>query len=142
MSDLKSFVGLRSGTYTRDITETQIQKFRRTLSAEPLPFAPPTFITCCRQGEFDLFEKMGFNLSKVLHTDQEFEYEPGPDAAVLPGDTLVFESVVEKALEKKSGSGLLRFFGFETRIQVKRLERVFPVAKSWTTVIMRMETLP
>lgn len=131
--DLKSFVGQKAGPYRKAISREHLQDFSRAVGAKPTPEAAPTFVTICRQGEFDLFQKMGIPLSKVLHAEQEYVYE----SPVMAGDTLVFETSVTQVLTKKGSLGSMHFMSLETAIYAERPEGQVKAVDARSTVVIR-----
>ena len=119
MTDIKSFLHHRSNVHKFEVTEGRLRAFCQSVGAEYRESAPPTFMTVFRDGEFELFDRMGIQLKTVLHADQEYRYEN----LILPGDQLEFQAVMTKAFEKKSSKGsVMRFLTFETEVKVRRTE--------------------
>ncbi len=126
--DLKNFVGKKIGPYTDQASPDRVAAFIAAVGAKDRGEAPPTFMTVCRRGEFELLEQMGIPLSRVLHGEQEYLYE----GRILSGDTLSYESWLAQAFEKK-GSTPLQFLVFETHVSVAGKR----VGTSKTTIIVR-----
>lgn len=135
MKSLKSQVGVSAGPYREEITLERVQAFCKAIGVEVSSVAPPTFFTLFRKGEFDLFQKMGLELSKVLHAEQEYQYLHDIHA----GDTVSFETTVNHVLEKQSSTASLHFVTFETRFQVKRAseKEEFLAGTGKTTIVVR-----
>jgi hypothetical protein len=124
--DPKSFVGQSAGPYEHHVTQASIDEFARVVGAPSRGEAPPTYMTIFRQGEFELMQKLGIPLSKVLHGEQEYSYE----SPIRSGDELAFRSTVASANEK---AGML-FLIFETTTEAKGGRKI---GTSKTTVIVR-----
>jgi hypothetical protein len=130
---LKSRVGETSAEYSEKVDEARLQAFRAAVGATG-PGVPPTFMTCFRAGEFELFNTLGFELSQVLHAEQEFTYENDLQA----GDTAFFKATLTNVLEKISSSGgALRFLSFVSTIEAQRDGTRVKIGSSKTTVVVR-----
>lgn len=133
MSSLKSKIGKRVGPYRDTITQDRMSAFCQAIGVPIASSAPPTFLTVFRRGEFDLFEELGIALPKVLHAEQEYQY----DAPLLAGDRIRFETTVTQALEKNGSSGHMQFITFETRFHSERQSSDVYIGQSKTTVVIR-----
>lgn len=128
--------GERSSRHTETLTLERVRAFAHAVASTtgPLAGVPPTFPTCFRHGEFELFEKLGIPLAAVLHAEQEFHYQ----REFLSGETVSFDSVLEHVLEKKGDPAKKRagmaFLTFSTKIVDSKNE---PVAVSRTTIVVR-----
>lgn len=131
--DLKSFVNTKAGPYREILDESRLSAFARSVSVSPSQDAPPTFMTVFRRGEFELLEKMGIPLSKVLHGEQEYTYEN----PIRAGDTIEFESQLSSVFEKKGGSGTMHFLVFDTQVRIQRQGKTLPAGISKTTIVMK-----
>ena len=72
----------------------------------PNVVAPPTFVFCLAQQNSeptDSLVKLGFEVAKLLHGEQHFEYH----RPVCAGDTITLNTRIEDIYEKKGG--LLEF---------------------------------
>ncbi len=127
--NLNSFLGQKAGPYREKASSDRLEKFASSVGAPVEKEAAPTFVTVCRRGEFDLFQKMGVPLSRVLHGEQEYEYL----APIRAGDDLEYETTLAKAFEKRGASGGMLFLVFETHIRAAGRG----AAVSRTTVIVR-----
>ena len=79
-ADLKHREHSKSSVRSEVVTAERIRDFCAALRADCPTVdgecvAPPTFLTCFRHGEFELFEKIGLKLQNVLHAEQIYEYE-------------------------------------------------------------------
>ena len=117
MLSLKSQIGKVVGPYYDLVSQERITAFCRAVGTEEGFFAPPTFLTVFRKGEFELFQLLGIDLSHVLHAEQEYQY----DCLIQAGDQIEFETVVLNVLEKQGSTGFMQFLTFETRFKTKRL---------------------
>lgn len=129
--NLDSRIGETAGPYTEEVTQAKVDAFARAVGAEP-GAVPPTYVTRCRKGEFELFGKLGIPLSRVLHGEQAYEYV----APIRVGDTITYETSLARSVEKSGSSGSMTFIVFETRIQGSDgKER----AVSCTTIVVKGE---
>lgn len=133
MSALKSKIGSSSGVYRDEITLGRISAFCKAIGRAESHGAPPIFLTVLRRGEFDLFQKLGFDLANVLHAGQEYHYE----TPILPGNVVCFETVLSNVLEKKKDSTLMQFMTFETEFTAERKTEKVSIGKGKTTVVVR-----
>ena len=73
---LKDHVGVTSEMYSEKISAERIQAFGQAIGlGRESTATPPTFLTLFRHGEFDLLKKIGVDLARVLHAEQEYDYE-------------------------------------------------------------------
>ncbi len=133
MLSLKSDVGKAVGPYHDEVTSEKIKEFCRAIGSSELHEAPPTFLTVFRKGEFELFQKLGFDLSQVLHAEQEYQY----DTPVLAGDRIEFKTALTHVLEKDGARSFMQFLTFETEFQVERDSSLLKIGKSKTTIVIR-----
>ncbi|MGK5086994.1 MaoC family dehydratase N-terminal domain-containing protein [Bdellovibrionota bacterium FG-2] len=134
----KQKVGLKKGPFEEPLTQERVQDFWGALGVVDRGRArgvPPTFLTVCRQGEFELFQEFGVPLSSLLHAGQEYRYF----GEIEVGDVLIFETTLKEVLEKKGKSGLMRFLVFETAVQARKSGGgVVRVALSNTNVVIKV----
>jgi hypothetical protein len=130
---LKEQEGRVAGPYQAQVTQKQISLFCQAIGAKEGSVAPPTFLTAFRKGEFDLFKDLGFELSQVLHAEQEYEYEN----PLMAGDQVSFKTTLAHVLEKQSKSSSLQFLSFETQFQSVGADKQLPIGKAKTTVVIR-----
>lgn len=133
MSELKNFVGRRSETWKFQVTEERLRQFCDAVGAPYRGEAPLTFLTLFRDGEFKLLADFGFQLSQVLHADQEFNYLD----KIVPGDHLEYQTTFSKALEKRGSTGVMRFLVFDTEVRAQRGSDWSEVGNLKTTIIVR-----
>jgi hydroxyacyl-ACP dehydratase HTD2-like protein with hotdog domain len=67
-------------------------------------------MTVFRKGEFELFQSLQIELSRILHTEQEYEFE----RPIQVGETLSFQTTLSHVLEKQTATQLIQFATFET----------------------------
>ncbi|MEK6578435.1 MAG: MaoC family dehydratase N-terminal domain-containing protein [Bdellovibrionota bacterium] len=133
-ADFKGRVGEKAGPYEERISADHLEKFCQAIGSVNRGEASPTFLTTFRRGEFDLFGKLGLNLSKVLHAEQEYRYE----GKIITGDLVSYETELVQALRKSGASGAMHFLIFETGFKVTRGGTdVGQVASARTTIIAR-----
>jgi hypothetical protein len=133
-ADLKSREHTKSSVSSEVITADRIRAFCAALGAEcPSSdrdcIAPPTFLTCFRQGELELLDSIGLKLQNVLHGEQFYEFE----SDIRAGDELSIQTELTNVLDKKGGSGRLCFLTLETLFSVKGSV----VGKAKTTIVVR-----
>ncbi len=133
MISLKNYIGRSSAQYRDQVTEGQIGAFCKTLGIDDFSVAPPTFLTLFRKGEFELFQQLGLELSRVLHTEQEYIYEN----RIMAGDSIYFETTVLQVLEKARATSFTQFITFETHFDVERDAKKVSVGKSRTSILIR-----
>lgn len=111
---IKSFVGTHCGPYPIETSEEMFRSFAAAVSDTYSGEAPPTWITLCRLGEFELMKKMGIPLENVLHGDQEYHYL----SPIHPGDVVNYSTVLAQALRKRGKDVTMTFLAFETDLSV------------------------
>jgi hypothetical protein len=127
---LETFVGKTVGPYEFEADGARIEAFEKAVGAqESQTGAPPTFLTVCRQGEFDLLTQMEISLSQVLHGEQEYVSLE----ALLPGDRLSYTTRLGQATVKKIGAFLI----FETAVTALRASAIIEVGTARTTIMVR-----
>ncbi|MEH6408882.1 MAG: MaoC family dehydratase N-terminal domain-containing protein [Hyphomonas sp.] len=93
--------------------------------------APPTFgftLGLAKADPFDLYTKIGVDMTKALHGEQQFEYlEP-----ICAGDTITLQDKVANIFEKKGGA--LEFVTIRT--SAKNQNNTL-VAKMVRTIVVR-----
>lgn len=130
---LKSELGRKVGPYQDEVTANRILAFCQAIGIKNCEVAPPTFLTVFRKGEFELFQLLGIELSRILHAEQEYQYEN----AIRPGDKVQFETAVTQILEKQGSSYKMQFLTFETEFHSERGPQKFRVGKSKTTIVVK-----
>jgi hypothetical protein len=90
-------------------------------------------LTVFRKGEFDLFQSLGVELARVLHAEQEYQYENTIEA----GDHVSFETSLTQVLEKGGSSARMQFLTFETEVDAERKSKMVRIGKSKTTIVVR-----
>ena len=129
MLSLKTEVGKQAGPYREKVSAEKIAEFCKALGVPALNHAPPTFLTVFRRGEFELFKKLGLDLSNVLHAEQEYQYE----SALEAGDEVEFKTALIQVLEKQTPKASLQFLSFETEIHTEKGK----IGKAITQVVIR-----
>jgi hypothetical protein len=139
--DLKSQSGKKSNVAKLQATQERIAQFAAAVNTPvsngDVSVAPPTFMTTCRESEFELFEKLSIPLSSILHAEQLYTYgEP-----IRPGDELEFQTELSSVLEKSGGSGKMAFLTFDTKIDIARVGAgsKLNAGNSRTTVVVRQK---
>lgn len=92
-----------------------MKAFAQAVGAREREEAPPTFITVGRKGEFELLQRFGIPLSRVLHGEQEYQYlKP-----IRPGDSVEYVTRLANVLEKRGSNAFMQFLIFETEFTVR-----------------------
>jgi hypothetical protein len=110
---LEARIGLTSATYREAIAPALAAGFARAIGApDDLAQAgvPPTFVTRCRRGEFELMNRLDLPLERVLHGEQEYAFA----GELRVGETLVYRTRYASHAEKRG----MQFLVFETEIFV------------------------
>lgn len=126
-------LGIKAGPFEEHISPARIEAFYRALGLKPRPEAPPSFMTVCRKGEFQLFDQIGVPLDRVLHAEQEYSL----DEPIQGGDTLRYETELVQALEKRGSKGQMLFLSVETRVAIERAGRQFTAGSTRSTVVVK-----
>ena len=136
-SSFKSRIGESVGPFSETIREAKVAAFRTSVGDSGVQEVPPTFLTAFRQCEFDLFTKLGIQLSKVLHAEQEYSFE----RPLRVGDPITYLTKLANVLEKRGTNSLLVFMVIETHFfSGDGMEDSKKLAFSKTTIVVR-ETL-
>ena len=131
--DFKELLGTSAGPFEGEATSERIQAFCRAVGAPDESVAPATFLTVFRNAEHELFNQLNVDISRVLHTEQEFRLESPLEA----GDRLIYTATLTRALEKRGGGGRLQFLTFETYFRAKRGSTSVPLGTATTSVVIR-----
>ncbi len=126
-------LGAKAGPYRESVPPSRIEAFYRSVGVTPRLEAPPTFMTVFRKGEFELFERLGIPLARVLHGEQEYEYEE----PIRGGDTVTYECELVKALEKRGSKGQMLFMTFDTEATIEREGRKLRAGRTRCTVVVK-----
>lgn len=132
--DYKSRVGETSATYRDTITEDQVAQFRRGIAGSARRHGlPVTILAAFREGEKEFSRRLGFELNRMLHGQQEYEFL----GQIPVGTEFEYQSRLLNVLEKRGresrGGMLIYTVGTEYRLE----DRVFATSKA--TVIYRSE---
>jgi acyl dehydratase len=113
LPSLKDQVGITSQTYSEEITQNRLTSFCQAIGSQVRvdDAAPPTFLTLFRKGEFELLKQIGFDLSQVLHSEQEYQLEN----SIHTGDQIIFETRLAQVIEKRRPPLKLNFLFFENQ---------------------------
>lgn len=129
---VKEKVGLESRVFEDRIDSEKVSRFAAATRWKGTGI-PTTFLTVFREGERELFARLGFPLSKVLHAEQEFEF-----ASYLPLDSEIeYQCRFTDCTEKKGSSVNLRFMRFTTEFRPRdggepfAFARMMIVVKDW-----------
>ncbi len=130
MSENKASEGITSGSYEELATAERLELFRSAVGASS---AVPTFLTVCRQGEFELLTQVGIPIRRILHTEQEYLYQE----RVIAGDRLVYRTQLAQVLAKGRGERGLQFLTFVTEIDIHRGDQELKAGQAKTTIVVR-----
>ena len=111
------------------VTRQMIEQFSTAVQAGVSSEVPGTFLTLFRQGEFELFQRLGVPLSKILHAEQEYIYLVPLQAEM----EFEYETTLAQVLEKRGASGAMSFLTLETEFR----SGVQKIATGRTTVVVR-----
>ena len=132
----KSFIGLETKPRVVDVEKGQLAFFARaTGETNPIYFneaaaktaghpaipAPPTFLFCLgtmAPGEENIMGKLGVDIGRVLHGEQQFTYAK----PIYAGDTITMTTKITDIYDKKSGA--LDFIVQDTEAQNQKGESV------------------
>lgn len=85
-----------------------------------------TYLTRCRKGEFQIFDRMGITLSQVLHAEQTYHLL----SPFQVGDELHYISRISDVKEKRSSNGRMIFVLVHTDFHSQQLDKVVATADS------------
>jgi hypothetical protein len=110
----RDFVGYSLPAFAVAATPERIERFAKAIGLPPNNgCAPPTFLKAI-EGEDNssrrILEAMRVPLARVLHAEQQFEYQ----APIRPGDSLRVKRTVTDIYEKRNGE--MEFVVIESRI--------------------------
>jgi acyl dehydratase len=137
-------IGTKLTPFSHTVELDQVRAFTEAIgdpnpvfaTDDPDAFAlPPTFpFSVLLLGAGDMvwkeLEKIGVNLLRLLHSEQEFEYV----APILPGDTLQGQSAVTNVYTKNARAFILEYVVTETEFTNQRDETV---CRTVLTIIVR-----
>jgi acyl dehydratase len=139
----KSLIGRSTGVTTSEVEKGRLRFFAKAIGeTDPVYFdedaartagypalpVPPTFLMCLesegRNPQAIVEDVMGFDLGRILHAEQEFEYH----RMAFAGDVLTFDTHIADVYEKKGGA--LQFVVQETRVTNQDGEHVADIRSS------------
>ncbi|MFS2122696.1 MaoC family dehydratase N-terminal domain-containing protein [Pseudomonas sp. Pseusp97] len=139
----KSLIGRCTGRTTAEVEKGRLRFFAKAIgetdpiytdeeaaraAGYPTLPVPPTFLACLESEGRDMQEMitdvLGFDLGRILHAEQAFDYH----AMAFAGDLLTFETRVADVYEKKGGA--LTFVVLETRVSNQRGEHIADIRAS------------
>lgn len=139
----KSLIGRCTGRTTAEVEKGRLRFFAKAIgetdpiytdeeaaraAGYPTLPVPPTFLACLESEGRDMQELitdvLGFDLGRILHAEQAFDYH----AMAFAGDLLTFETRVADVYEKKGGA--LTFVVLETRVSNQRGEHIADIRAS------------
>ncbi|WP_425317835.1 MaoC family dehydratase N-terminal domain-containing protein [Pseudomonas nitroreducens] len=125
----KSLIGRSLGVTTAEVEKGRLRFFAKAIGENDAVYTdedaaraaghrslpvPPTFLLCLesegRNPQAIVEDIMGFDLGRILHAEQEFEYH----AMAYAGDLLTFDTRIVDVYEKKGGA--LTFVVQQTRV--------------------------
>lgn len=120
---------LVSQKYIYEIKQNNIELFasitKLKLNLSPIP---PTYSTLFRKGEFELLDKIGIQLTQVLHGEQTYEHHKD----FFPGQKVSCVSTLKNKLVKKGGS--LTILIVTTDIRDEKTDELYVACESTTLV--------
>jgi acyl-CoA thioesterase FadM len=133
MLSLKAHIGKSSKWYQDVVSSQRISDFCTAIKCNDLSLSPATFMTCFRQGELEHVKTFGIDLTRLLHTEQEFDYH----SPIRAGDRIQYRTHIKKVLEKLTPSQHVQFVTFETEVHGERNSMTFLVGKTRSTIVIR-----
>ncbi len=125
---------MKSDLIRDQVPYERVQEFAQAVGAKVIgDEVPPTYITIFRDGEFSLLERLGIPLAKVLHADQEYQY----DLPVRAGDEIEYVTELVQVLEKHGRAGSMSFLTFETNFKSIHNHPGQNLCKSRSLIIFR-----
>lgn len=121
-------VGESAGPFVEEVTPGRAEAFAAAVGA-PRGEVPSTYLTRLRHGEFELFQRLGIPLERVLHGEQEYEF----DRPLRAGDRLSYSTRITSWVRKR---GDLSILVFETSYEDGSLPGA-RVALARTTIVVR-----
>lgn len=118
MGMLKEKVGMRSQERLVTLSETRMKDFATCVKAtvgntshSPMTSnSVPTIFTIFREGEFEIIDRLGVQLSQILHAEQEYS----TFHSLLPEEEIRYTTTLLSVVEKRGSSSSLAFLVFET----------------------------
>jgi hypothetical protein len=126
-------LGAKAGPHREAVPAARIAAFYRAIGVSPRAEAPPSFMTICRKGEFELFDQLVIPLSRVLHAEQEYTFEE----PIRGGDEIVYSSELVQALEKRGSRGQMLFMTVETEVTIERQGKSLKAGTTRSTVVVK-----
>jgi len=139
----KSLIGRSTGITVSEVEKGRLRFFAKAIGeTDPVYFdddaaraagyralpVPPTFLMCLesegRNPQAIVEDVMGFDLGRILHAEQEFNYH----RMAYAGDVLTFDTRIVDVYEKKGGA--LQFVVQETRVSNQDGEHVADIRSS------------
>ena len=130
---VKPEAGLKSATYSDALLTGDVRDFAQAICASDLNSIPLTYLTRMRRGEFEILQRVGIELSSVLHAEQEYELLSG----LQIGTSLRYETELAQVFEKSGSQASLLFLVFLTRVAPEGADFSSPLATSKTTMVIR-----
>ncbi len=129
----KPEAGMKSALYSDPLVPTEVSAFAQAVCATDLSAVPLTYLTRMRRGEFEILQRVGIELSSVLHAEQEYELFGQMQA----GNALRYETELSQVFEKSGSQASLLFLVFLTRVAPEEGDLTTPLALSKTTMVIR-----
>lgn len=135
----KSLIGETAGTVEMAVERGKIREFARATKSldpayleEPLPVSPPTFLTTSsfwqQPGDAGSMAKLGLDLHRVLHGEQEYVFHGPPPRA---GTELIGETRIGDIYDKEGKrGGTMTFVTMVTEFKDKVTGALVAEAKS------------
>lgn len=130
---VKPEAGIKSSVYSDALAPTEVRDFAQAVCATDSATVPLTYLTRMRRGEFEILQRVGIELSSVLHAEQEYELF----GSMQPGKSLRYETELDQVFEKSGSQASLLFLVFLTRVASESGDLSTPLATSKTTMVIR-----
>lgn len=139
MGTFKDKVGMRSEERRITLSETRMKDFATCVKATVgnTSYSPigsntvPTIFTIFREGEFEIIDRLGVQLSQILHAEQEYSIFH----TLLPEEEIRYTTTLLSVVEKKGTGSSLAFLVFET--EFLRTRDSVSVANAKSTMVYR-----
>ncbi len=132
--DYKSRIGEVSAIYRDIITPEQIAQFRQGIAGSPRQAGVPlTILAAFREGEKEFSRRLSFELKRMLHAEQEFEFL----SEIPVGQEFEYQSTLSSVLEKRAREGKPGMLLYSVKTEYRLVGQTFATSKA--TVMYRPE---
>ena len=127
----KEKIGQELGPQVARIEADRLRDFNLSIGSTGSG-VPPTYLTVFRRLELEWVAKLGFQLSQILHAEQEYRFHE----SLRVGQEMLYRTTLANALEKKGKALTATFLVFETRFCAQE-DPSREIAFSKTTLVAR-----